>query len=447
MLKRAIGLFGLLLAICTAQPAWAQQASAPVTVGVDPTRLVITGCASPNAFVQIFNDAAPIGTVVANGEGRFSKTLTFSAQQSGLRSIRMFFDDVNGRTSSVVTSSINLASQSTTVLNQMLPTTIEHEPEPIGIGNFLIFRGTTCPHALINVRLDNNLTLAAQADKSGNWFLIARTDNFYAGAHVYDALISLGGQTSPFSHKYVFTAVGHGPASGGPAELWPPTITEPVDLFLTSTPLVALHGIGPANSQLELFVDDQPAGSVFVNANGLWAFQLNMRAQQHTVKARACDGGRCSDFGNQVRIRFNGDLTLCAPSFELSQYRFHGAAPNSGLDLSLASNASPPPVQLLVDWGDSTIESIELADGNSNIHHVYKQVGQYGSVLSIISDECIQTLYFSVVITPPGLAVWWTLPATGGWLVWAGLRWQKRRRHDGALPPEPADQSRRWYNS
>ena len=32
----------------------------------------------------------------------------------------------------------------------------------------------------------------------------------------------------------------------------------------------------------------------------------------------------------------------------------------------------------------------------------------------------------------------WTVPATGSWLVWTGVRWKRQRRAAPAAPPEPS---------
>jgi hypothetical protein len=136
-------------------------------------------------------------------------------------------------------------------------------------------------------------------------------------------------------------------------------------------------------------------------------------------------------------------LAACPVNYELSQYRFHGVAANSGIDLQLAT-ANPRPVELLMDWGDAEFEQIDLNKADIKVHHVYKNAGQYGSVLSIIDGECTQALYFSVVITPPGFVWWWIVPAAGAWLVWAGFRWQRRRRAAPLSPPEPPPAPPGW---
>lgn len=213
-----------------------------IKVGVPDTSLNISGCASPNAFVELFRNNVPVGTTTADSQGRFFKHLTVTNSDAGLQSLKLYYHDVNNRTSSIVSRSVNLAPQSQTDIDILMPTTIEHEPEPVRAGGYLIFRGSTCPGALVNVSLDNNLTLAALADSKGNWYVIANTDNYYKGGHVYDAVSHLHGRSSQVTQKYQFNVVGPGQAPGEPpAELTTPVIVEPKDLFLSSSRYVTVR--------------------------------------------------------------------------------------------------------------------------------------------------------------------------------------------------------------
>lgn len=393
--------FASCLLLVSVQTTRAQQANFPVNLGIPDTILALSGCASPEAFVQIFDNNQPIDAVVAGADGRFSQLVKFASAQGGLHNIKFFFDDVNRRTSSVATINVNIAAQSTTPLNVLLPTTIEHEPEPIGVGNFLIFRGTTCPGALVNLTIDNNFTLAAQADSRGNWFIIADTEDYYVGAHVYHALSSVSGQISQPTHKYQFNVVG---PSGGPepqSDLSRPVITEPDDLFLSGTRQVTVRGTGPPNGQVELLVDDAVIGSVFVNIGGEWSFVFNMSGAEHTIRARTCAGSTCGESSEPVRIRFAGDLAQCTLALHLKRHRFYFVRPNGGIDLALEGLLGQTGSQLLVDWGDAEIENLTLGPESSfRLHHVYKAAGQFSGSLTLKeSDNCFFTVYFSTLVT------------------------------------------------
>ncbi|HEX9679334.1 MAG TPA: Ig-like domain-containing protein [Candidatus Saccharimonadales bacterium] len=434
----------------------------PIKVGVPDTTLTVSGCSSPNAFVQLFDNNTSVGTAIAGNSGQFSKKIVIDNDSAGLHNIRIYYDDVNGRTSSIITQNISLSSQSNTALNLLLPTTIEHEPEPVALGSFLIFRGTTCPQSLVNVVINNNFTLAAQADQRGNWYVIADTENYYVGSHTYDALSSKNGQLSPKTQKYLFTTVGDG---SGPLprrpELTIPQIIEPVDQFSTNSRAVTVRGTGPINTQIELYVDDQLEGSVFTNAFGEWSFIFTMQRQLQTIRAKSCFNQNCSELSPGVQIRYIGPLAfcddtntgqtananrlvlaetdevviqscVCSLNFNLAQYRFFGIRKGAGLDLELHNIIGAVNFDALIDWGDATIEHLTLVSHDAlKLHHIYKQSGQYnGSITFTDAQGCLQTQYFSAEVGQGALNLWALLIIPTGGAVVYGLY---RGPYDGKL--------------
>lgn len=432
-----------------------QAPGTPINVEVAGTSLALTGCASPSAFVQIFDGNTPVATATANSRGRFSKRINVNNSSAGLHTFRFYYEDANNRTSSVVSRNINLSSQSDTALNLLLPTTIEHEPEPVVAGNYLIFRGSTCPGALVNVNLDNNFTLAANADSKGNWYVIANTDNFYKGGHVYDALSSLNGQLSPKSQKYQFNVTGDGQAPGEPpSELTPPVITEPADMFLSSSDTVTLRGTGPLNAQIEIFVDNQLAGSVFTNPLGKWSFTMKLHGPLSTITARSCYLKKCGDFGNSIRIRFGDDIGLCKVRFSLQDYRFFGIDAGGGIDLNVIAINGESSYETNIDWGDATLENFTLEpEGILKFHHVYNSHGQYnGSITLSDSNGCQTSAFFSVLVSPGSPPNWWMLgiiPLVGGtiYLLSSFISAYQNQRAWVPSPPKSEGRPEGWPSS
>lgn len=412
------------------------ETSTPIELEVPETTLTMTGCASPNAFVTIFDDNTPVATVVADSLGRYEKKI--NAEGPGLKNVKAYFEDVNGRTSSTVTRNISLSAHQNTVLNMLLPTTIEHEPEPVVVGEYLIFRGTTCPYALVNVTLDNNFTLAAKADDRGNWYVIADTSNYFVGQHTYHALSSVNSLISQNTEKYQVKVLDPSDGrDGGQADplLVPPEILDPRDGYLTSTPDVVISGIGPTNTQIEIIIDGLVVGSVFTNAIGEWTFKMYMSADQHVVQARSCRDGGCSDLSNSVRIYYNGDFGLCSITFELDKYRFWGLSEQDGIDLDLMFRTGVPEHDVLIDWGDAVVEHITLYRNEPiKLHHVYESIGQYNGIITIKdANNCTHTQYFSVDVSGrTQFSPWWLLllPAllAAAWAVYEALTWRSRRR-------------------
>ena len=351
--------------------------STPVILNVPDTTMTVTGCASPNALVNFFNDNVLVGTVVANSVGQYSKTIT--GQDFGLHNLKIYFDDVNGRTSSTISQIISLSAHNNTVFNIFLPTTIEHEPEPVAIGDYLIFRGSTCPLSLVNVIINNNYTLAANSDIRGNWYVIADTSVAQTG----------GGQN-----------------------LVPPQITQPRDGYLSGSNQVSVTGVGPTNSQIEILVDGKLTGSIFTNFVGEWSFDLNLTKELQTVTARTCSKNKCSELSNPVKIYYNGSLA-CGVGYILKDYRFYGLHEKSGIDLKVSFVNGLPAYDVLLDWGDATVEHMTIYK-NDDINHVYRDIGQYNGQITVNdSRNCKYTQYFSVEVTPkPDNSWWWIVVIT-----------------------------------
>lgn len=131
-----------------------------------------------------------------------------------------------------------------------------------------------------------------------------------------------------------------------------------------------------------------------------------------SISARSCYQSRCGEFSDGVRVRYGGDITACKLEFRLRDYRFWGLAANQGLDLALSQLSGSQTYDLLVDWGDATVEHLTFPDGHlPRFHHVYNNYGQYnGSVAVGDGDgECQSIAYFSVLVTPGNPPNWWLL--------------------------------------
>lgn len=385
----------------TVNPNTPTSVGAPVDLLVPNTTLTVAGCASPEALVTIYDSSSPVGSVLADANGNFSKTVLVN--KSGIKNIRLYFDDVNGRTSSIVSRNIALTPHSNTVLNVLLPTTIEHEPEPVVAGNYLIFRGTTCPQSLVNVRIDNNFTLAAKADRRGNWYAIADTSRFYIGAHTYEAISEKSGSNlSDLTQKFLFTVSGNTQPPPVPtSNLTAPIITQPQDGFLSNSPHVTFSGTAPKNTAIEILVDDSLAGSVFTNAYGQFTFQLTMRSLQHKVSLRACNAEGCSPSSTPVTVKYSGDIVACDLEFKLGSYRFSGIETGHGIDLDIQNLPGNQSQTAIIDWGDASIERLSLLDRKEiKFHHIYKQPGLFNGTITMENENgCKFSRYFTAQVS------------------------------------------------
>ncbi len=387
----------------------------PVKLTIPEGTLEVSGCASPSAFVTIFEDNTPIGTVVANNFGYFKKLI--GSQTYGLRKIQAFQEDKFQNISSTAQFSTSLKAHEDNFLNIFLPPTVYHDKDPVVIGEYLTFRGFTCPNALVNLNINNNFTLVAKANEFGNWWVIADTSLYALGTHTYSVVSEVNGQLSEESDQYIFRTAKRFSGDQGnlyPSELTTPQITNPKNRSLTSSKEVTVSGYGPSNTQIELFADGKFVGSAFSNPNGDWNFIFNMTNTQNSLEVRACADDTCTELSESVLIFFGGDIASCRPLLELENYRFWGLRRNEGIDLEMILKSGKPEYEILLDWGDATIENITLyRDKNTSYHHVYKDIGQYNGSLSIEDSQgCKDTYYFSVAVTKDFRRVPWLMVTT-----------------------------------
>ncbi len=440
----------------------------PVQLSVPEGTLTLSGCASPSAFVTIFQDNTPVGTVVANNFGRFSKLI--GSQDFGLSKIQAFQEDRFQHISSTAEFSTSLDAHEDNSLEVFLPPTVYHDKDPAVIGEYLTFRGFTCPGATVNLNINNNFILVATANSLGNWWVIADTSLYALGTHTYSVVAQLNSQVSEESDQYIFRTARRFPGDQGnlyPSELTTPQITSPKDRSLTSTRQVTVGGIGPSNTQIELFADDQLVGSAFSNPNGEWNFRYTMTNSQNSLKVRACADNTCTDFSESILVFFSGDVSSCTPLLEIDPVRIWGLRRNDGIDLNMIIKSGAPQYEILLDWGDATVEHITLYRSNdTSYHHVYKDIGQYNGSLTVEDAQgCKETYFFSVSVTKDFYNVPWVLiifPAALISLVMSLLHYIYRQREDNeslgrlvnrmlsrkpenSLDTEP-DQPEKWFH-
>jgi len=407
----------------------------PVSLGVPATQLTVTGCAARQAFVTLFNNADLVGTVVANNSGQFSKSII--VDDPGLQTVKLYYQDLSGRISSTVTKNVSASAQTNTFLDMFLPSTVDHEPSFVVAGGLIVFRGSTCPNAQVSVVIDNNFTASAQADNRGDWVAVVDTDNFFAGQHSYGVVAKVGPDLSEPSQKGQFTVTGKTTEPQiEPDSLSAPFITSPVDGFLSGSRRITIRGSGPANSQIQLFVDDQIRGSAFASSTGEWLIEFTTEKPDHTVYAKACVEDICSESSNVIRVGYRGDLASCGGSLRLARYQLFDLRPNQGFNLDLAVIEGLPDYELLIDWGDSTVDHVSQPESRPiSFHHIYSDSGHYNGVLAARdSRQCTYLQYFSAAVLPPSSLTW---PRVGAvpfgigavWLVSFGVRRMKMRRN------------------
>ena len=375
--------------------------TAPAEFTIPDTTMTIKGFASPNAFVQIFDGDALIGTVVADGNGVFEKT--FSAMSNGLHNIKLQYQDNNGLTSDVVSQTINIRQRSDTASEFYLPPTLSVSPRVSVEGDLVTFSGSTIPNATVEIILDGgNLILRPESDANGDYSISTDTTGFYFGIHTLRATSSQGGLKSFPTQSLDFTVNPAGQDSPSPSDagesLAPPVITSG-GIVATDQADNLIRGTAPPNSQIIIFLDGEPIGSTFANEDGAWFFNISISGVDSHIRAIACVDNACSDYSNLLTLEFEGELDDCASfRFWMDEYRVWGLEQSDGVDLKITGISGTAPYEVLIDWGDTTTNRFSRDAGQSfNLHHVYHGYGHFNGSITMLDDtDCQYTRYFSV---------------------------------------------------
>lgn len=411
--------------------------SAPAQFSIPDTTFTAKGFASPNAFVQIFDGDALIGTVIADANGIFEKT--FPAMSSGLHNIKLQYQDNDGVLSDTVAQTINIRARADTATEYYLPPTLQITPKVSAEGDIISFSGYTIPNAIVEIILDGgNLILRPQSDANGKYSISVDSTGYYFGIHTVRATSLQGGLKSFQTQTKEFTinpiaADGQFPSRQDVA-LTPPVITTGGKV-VTDQESNLIRGTAPPYSQIIIYLDGEPIGSTFANQDGAWFFNVQLLRKVSQIRAVACVNGECSDFSNLLTFEFRGEFGRCSSfRFWMNDYRFWGVRQAGGLDLSITGVSGIAPYEVLVDWGDDATERFNRDNEQGfNIHHVYDGYGQLNGSITMADDSgCEYTRYFSVDVAEAGFDKRWLASLTGlvpiGWFVRKRLTINRKRR-------------------
>lgn len=367
--------------------------SAPVQFTIPDTTLTIKGFSSPGAFVQIIDGSSLIGTVIADKNGVFEKD--FPAMRAGLHNIKISYDDVDKLASDPLSQTINIRAQSDTAVEYFLPPTLSVKPVSLVEGDIVTISGSSIPNSVVEVLLDGGTTiLRPQTDARGRYSISIDTTGYYLGEHSLKATSSQGGLTSfqtltrPFIVLPIESRAGR---DNQPPQLIPPSIDiggEAGEVTIDQESAL-LRGNAAPNSQIIIYLDGEPVGSTFANADGNWFFNIKVTANLHEVRAVSCSGDECSDFSNLIKLIYKGEIGRCSSHrFWLSEYRFWDIKERSGIDLNISGISATPPYEIVIDWGDTYVERFNRNTAQSfNVNHTYDVMGSYNGRIAIIDED------------------------------------------------------------
>jgi hypothetical protein len=239
-------MFGFLLTL--PKDSWAQ--SVTVSAEVPDTTVTFSGVTSPGAFVTILDNATVVGTVTADSNGGFTKTL--SNQQSGTHSFGITAQDLAGTTSIQYSFVVSLTFRTETVIsNIVIPPTIGIDRASFPAGETLNISGQTAPNATVTVFIYSDLkTETTTSGSDGKWTL-AYGKEIEVGAHTTYAKTTTAGGLQSTSSKVLEFTVTAAPVSETTQTVTPTTTASVTTETAPSTTQTATCGSGKGDNNCD----------------------------------------------------------------------------------------------------------------------------------------------------------------------------------------------------
>ena len=129
-----------------------------------------TGYASPNALVYFYENNQVVGTVLANSNSAFDKTLTGCYE--GFHTVQVFATDTNSVNTIAVNYSVNVVIGQETSVSLILPPTIIIDSDKVKKPAPLISHGRGLNNSSIQIFINgtrDSRTISVSTDANGNW--------------------------------------------------------------------------------------------------------------------------------------------------------------------------------------------------------------------------------------------------------------------------------------
>ncbi len=182
-------------AICQVEPAGSggggssgggSGGSGGSTTELGDTIISVTGLAYPGRTINIILDSETVGSVRANGAGRFDFTTDASP---GTASLGFWATDVAGTRSITLNTTFDVTQGAVTnIAGVILPPTIRVPNQNVNPGDIVTVSGQSIPSAGIEVHIDTGSTIErTTANAEGNWSLTLNTASLSVAPHTLRA--------------------------------------------------------------------------------------------------------------------------------------------------------------------------------------------------------------------------------------------------------------------
>lgn len=381
------------------------QADVAVSLPVGDTFMNVSGKTSPRAFVTIKDDDNVIGTLTAEADGTFSKTLV--AQRPGIHTLSIYARDTDDEISDSAVVTVSLAEHGQTNISVFLPPTIVVSSLVTKPDAQLSLSGMTVPGSTVFLRIDDMTSMQAQADAAGRWQIIINPGQVKGGNHsVYAfAADSDGTQGYPSGPRFfmILAAEASSPVGDPTRSVYPaPRITVPTDRSVVRSPVIGVAGLSEPGAQIEIWRNHHPVGAVFADTIGGWLMNVALENGANELQSRACNSKGCSEFSKSVIVTYAADKAVrVRMQASLNNYRFERPV-GKALTVAVRTINGTAPLTYTFNWGDGEHQSVISNDLTSAASHAYTKSGNYtGHVRIIDAAGQLVDIPFTVVVTKP----------------------------------------------
>ncbi len=240
--------------------------------------LAFNGTAEANSMVEVFIDAASIGTTTADGSGNWAFDHTATTLADGTYSLTAKATDTAGNTSAESTAlpvTVDTAAPAAPVVTSITTDTGADAADQVTSENSLLFNGTAEAGASLEVFIGGVSIGTTTADGSGNFTFdytgTTLADNTYQiTAQATDA----AGNASSASTALDVIVDTSAPAAPVVTGVTADTGTSSSD-HITSDNTPGVFGTAEANSTVEIFSDASSIGTTNTDGSGNWSLDYS----------------------------------------------------------------------------------------------------------------------------------------------------------------------------
>ena len=282
--------------------------------------VTFTGTAEANGTVEVFIDAASIGTTSANGSGAWSFDHTGTTLADNTYTITAKTTDAAGNTSessTAVSLVVDTAAPSTPVVSSITSDSGTDGADEITNDNTLLFNGTAEVNSTVEVFIGGTSIGTTTADGSGNFSFDHTGTTLSDGTYSVTAKATdLAGNSSATSAALSVVVDTATPSAPAVTSITSDNGIDGAD-EITNDNTLSFNGTAEANSTVEVFIDGVSIGTTTTDGSGNFSFDhtgTTLADASYSVTAKASDAAGNSSSTSSVLSVVVDTTSPAAPS-------------------------------------------------------------------------------------------------------------------------------------